>query len=129
MSGNDIKLGRPDFSTEETDQTGADNDRGERRMQKVDGDKGERGDRPKHFVLKRFPTDPNNRGGNDGDDDRLESVKDGGDPGDASVRGIDETQRPEDKDRGNDKKCAGHDPAGGLIKKPPDVNGSLLPFR
>src|SRR6266513_3391502 len=85
VSGNDIKLGRPDFSTEETDQAGADNDRGERRMQKVDGDKGERGDRPKHFVLKRFPTDPNNRRGNDGDDDRLEPVEDRRDPRHTSI--------------------------------------------
>src|SRR5438045_2222866 len=91
VSGNDVKLGRPDFSAGQTNQAGADNDGGEGRMPKVDGDKGERGDRPKHFVLKRFPADPNNRRRNDSDNDRLKSVKDGGDPRDTSVGDIDET--------------------------------------
>src|SRR2546423_12879249 len=121
--GNDIKLGGPDFSAEETDQTGADNDCGDRRMQKVDGDKGERGERPERFVFKRFPTDPNDRRGDDCDHDRLESIKNRGDPRDTSVGGVDETQCPKDEHRGNDKESASYDSTCGFVQEPSDIDG------
>src|SRR4029077_4326783 len=51
------------------------------------------------------------------------------DPRDVAVCGVNETQRPENKDRRYDKKCTGHDAAPGFVKKPADVDGELLCFR
>src|SRR5205085_10820858 len=53
----------------------------------------------------------------------------GCDPRDVAVGGVDETQRPENKNRRNDKKCAGDDAAPGFVKKPADIDGELLCFR
>ena len=53
---------------------------GKRNLEKEDRDKGERGDRPHHFVLERFPADANDGDGDNRHHRRFQSVEDRGDP-------------------------------------------------
>src|SRR5438067_9580098 len=118
----------PEETTEKSNDTSAEDDRGKWRFEKIDRYESERSQRPHDFVLQRFFPDANNRRQHDRSHGRFESIKNRCDPRDVAVSGVDETQSPEDKNRRYDKKCAGDDAAPGFVKKPLDVDGELLCF-
>ena len=104
-------------------------DCGEWNLEKVDGDKSERSQRPHHFVFERFPADANDGGQNDCGDGGFQSVKDGRDPRNVAESCVNETQPPENENRRDNKERTGDDAAPGLVQEPADVDGKLLRFR
>src|SRR5205814_6106005 len=119
------KILRQNLATHESNDAGGNDDQGKWNVKKIDGDKCGQGERPHDRVLERFASDPNNGRGDNRKNRRLQSVKDGGDPGDISKRDINVTEGPKNKDRWNNKERAGRDAAAGFVQKPADVNGQL----
>src|ERR1700720_2453231 len=113
----------PNQSAEKSNDTTAEDERGKWDFKKIDRDESEHSQRPHDFVLKRFLADTNDRRQHDRSHGRFESIKNRCDPRDVAVGGVDETQRPKNKNRRYDKKRPGDDTAPRFVKKPADVDG------
>src|SRR5438067_668481 len=95
-------------------------------LEKEDRYESNGGKTPHNHVLEGFRADANHGLGNNRHDGGFHAEKDRCNPSDLAVGGIDPTQTPEEKHRGQNKQSSRNNAAPDLVQQPTDVDRELV---
>ncbi len=109
--------------------TGGRDDQRKGKVQEVHRDERRDSDRHVRAPTERPAPDSQDGEGHQGQHDRLETGEDADDGADVTVYRVGVRQAEEEKDRGQDEECPGHEPASRAVEQPSGVDRELMCLR